>query len=106
MSKDEQLQLRKETLWELHEKKKLIACLERKLSKGMEAMQKVHGAWESGWLKVSQGCLVVDDGQNPFKPEQPLPNLLPPEEILQITQELQEAKENLAHLKDQFSRME
>ena len=45
MSDDEQLQAKKDTLWEIHEQKVKIACLEKKVSDHLERWAKIAKAW-------------------------------------------------------------
>ena len=44
MTREEQLNLKKDTLWDIHEADKLIACLEHKLNKAQEALQEIVDA--------------------------------------------------------------
>ena len=103
MSEEEQLQLRKDTLWDIHKQKKLIACLEKKLSDSMESMKEVHEVWKSDNLGASQGYLVrmQGDSLHPIR----LSRLARPSEILNTVRELSEAKHKLEEMKDIFSRM-
>lgn len=58
MSHDEQLQLKKDTLWQVHELNQSIACWRCKLTKHMEALKNIYDLWKDDRLSVYQGRLA------------------------------------------------
>ena len=101
MSKDEQLQVKKDTLWDIHEQESLIACLEKRVQDQFAAMAKIHAAWDRNYLGVSGGHFVTRRSD----PATQLPNLLGRGEFVSIVQDLEEARKRLGELKKSFERM-
>ena len=58
MSPDERRQTEKDTLWEIHEQKQVVACLEKKLSDHFEAAGQIRDAWQEKRLRFENGQLV------------------------------------------------
>ena len=58
MTDEDQLQLKKNTLWEMHETKQKIVCLERKIESSIKAMVAVSEHWSAGNLGSRAGLLV------------------------------------------------
>ena len=55
MSDDEQLQMKKDTWWEIRLTQQRIACVEKKITDYWEATDKIRKAWEGGNLVVMDG---------------------------------------------------
>ena len=59
MSDDEKLQIKKDTLWDVHEAKREVACLERKVETVIDSMKEVTAAWDANLLATaSSGTLM------------------------------------------------
>ena len=103
MSEEEQLQLKKDTLWDIHMAEKRIACLERKLDMYMEAYKAVYDAWERGCLGEVTGRVVVhrQDG----RPSESLKN--PPDraDMIATVADLEKSKEEREKLQKSFDKM-
>ncbi|MCY4463615.1 MAG: hypothetical protein OXC26_24960 [Albidovulum sp.] len=102
MTIDEQLQVKKDTLLDIHETVKTNACLERQVDASIEAMQSVIAAWDKGGLGSVSGNLVLR------KTEQ-TPNTLKkyadPATLAALVKELEESKARHKKLEDSLSRM-
>ena len=97
MGEDEQIQVQKDTVWELYQINKLIACLERTLEVQMEACGAIHDAWKGESLTVA-GCRTSRlEGPIPDSPLTlvPLPNA---NETLDTVQRLADAKTKAGRL--------
>ena len=110
MGKDEQLQIKKDTLWEIHEKTQEIACLEKMLSNYFDAMLQIRKSWDSKTLGVLEDhsqpgklSLVIRTGEG--HPPASLPRLPVPDDFSQAVHELDQARKQLASLEDTFNRM-
>ncbi len=107
MGGDEQLQLQKDTLWEIHETGKLIACLERKLETQMEAIEAVHNAWKEKRLIVAAGQLsrnaAIDLKTNPVTGS--ALSLPDPAAVKETVRGLQDAREKKDKLQSTFDMM-
>ena len=102
MGRDEQREIRKETYYQIYEKEKEIACLEKRLSDLMDQLAALPGAWERDNLSVGQdgstGNWLPHIGSKPVK----LPDT---DEVGQCIHDLDEARKQLDVLKRQFERM-
>lgn len=101
MGRDEQLQIKKDTLWEIHEQESVIACLEKKVSDQLGAWKDIRFAWESRILGASDEHLLSRSDAANIQ----LPRILGTKEFAAIIQELEEARAKLASLQDSFARM-
>ena len=52
MSSDQRLQVKKDTLWEIHEQKCLVACIEKKIKDNFDAFDKISKAWRADALTI------------------------------------------------------
>ena len=101
MSDDEQLQIQKDTLWNIHLQDKLIACLEAKIVTHMDAVSAHRAAWDGGLLGATDGILV----RRPPAPATTLPSYLSPDELVLTVTEWEAAKQKRERLKQSFDRM-
>ena len=103
MSEEETLQLKKDTLWEIDELKRTVACLEQKIRNYMQSLKEIYESWEDGVLDVSSGllCKKISDVQNlqviRFVPDK--------DEFCKTFQELKASKEKLEKLQSSFDQM-
>ena len=103
MSEEEQLQIQKDTLWEIHLLDRKIACLERKLANMMEAMHDTHAAWESGALVYLAGRLARQQAtERPAMHLKALPNA---PDVHETVSELHRTRQKRSELQGSFDRM-
>lgn len=55
MTQDEQVALKKDTLWDIHLADKEIACLERRATIILDAMREIVELWSDGTLTARDG---------------------------------------------------
>ena len=103
MTRDEQAQLKKDTLWDIHLADKEIACLERKVGRAMEAMQEACAAHEDGSLGAA-GERLVRRRTDESTPET-LPRLPAPSDVVSTVSDLQRARQRRDKLQAAFDRM-
>ena len=68
---DDQLQVKKDTLWEIHEQKCRVACLEKKVQDNFDDQKRIAKAWENGRLEIvgEMGVMVTQrDGSVTKRP--------------------------------------
>lgn len=103
MTSDEKLQVKKDTLWEIHECEQTIACLESQIDVSIKAMERIANTWKSEELIAISEYLVhhnkMSHTQNSLK------KYVEYADLNKLVAELQEAKEHRKSLKDSFSRM-
>ena len=101
MSDDEQLQQKKDTWWEIHEQKCLVASLEKKVKDNFDAQGSIARMWESGSLTVvgEQGVMCERTNGRVDR----LPKLDP--DWLSTLSECIEARSKLADLQETFKRI-
>ena len=102
MSDDEQLQAKKDTLWEIHEQKVKIACLEKKVSDHLERWAKIAKAWEDRRLGTVAGQLARRTNHNSYTR---FPAMIDNGEFSGAVRDLEEATEKLKSLDESFTRM-
>lgn len=102
MSDDEQLQQKKDTLWEIHEQKCLVASLEKKVKDNLDAQASIARMWESGCLSVVGEQGVMSEKATTGEVSQ-LPRVDP--DWLSTIAECVEARSKLTDLKETFKRI-
>ena len=103
MGDDEQLQLQKDTWWEIRQENQRIAYLEEKITDYWEATDEIRTAWDAGKLGVIGGRLIRRRGQHQLAVH--LPARMPSDDFMSAVCELEEARNKLSRLKASFDRM-
>ena len=100
MTADEQL--KKDTLWEIHLTDKRIACLERRVTIGMDAMKEIVSLWGRGALTAQDGSFAEIKNDLAVRILNAQPDIA---ELTTALHDLTEARSNRVKLKGSFDRM-
>ena len=96
MSNDEQIQIQKDTVWQIHLLQKRIVCLERRIESYVDSMRRTVSNWDSDVLNLSQYADGIEDH---------LDDLPEPKTFAKHVRDLKNAKDELKRLEDALSRM-
>ena len=103
MGEEEQYQIKKDTLWEIHLLDKKIACLDRKLTTFMESISEIHGTWKAGNLGVNVNHLVRRTGAD--RAAEHLNGLPDSSEFTKTVEDLETTRHKRDDLQQSFDRM-
>ena len=102
MTRDEQDQLKKDTLWEIHLADREIACLDRKMASIFEAMREVMDAADKGSLGAAGDNLVWrKEGKTPEQ----LRGFPASADLVETVDRLERARDRRDELQRSFDRM-
>ena len=100
LSDDDKIQMKKDLLYEIHEKEKHLAALRTRLDKNVADMQRISEYWEGRHLIASDGNLCVKRDGRPVILNERLPE---PGVFAQTVEELGTTKRELEVLRNQLS---
>ena len=100
MSSDEQLQVQKDTLWEIREQRMVVACLEKQIDDHFERVAHIRKLWEGRKLTALAVGLMEDAGDGQVKQ---LPTLR--QDWSEKIAECMEARGKLADLENRFQQI-
>ena len=103
MTKEEELQQKKDKWWEIYETETKIACMESRVIAAINAMQGVVKEWGAGRLEASGDRLVVAKGPG-HNPEQ-LKAFPAYTELSEMVHDLTNERAKHKALKQEFDRM-
>ena len=103
MTSDEKLEIKKDTLWEIHKCEQTIAFLERQIDVSIKAMESIVKMWKSEEL-ISVSEYLVHYNKKLLE-QNNLKEYLGYADLNTLVADLEESKKHSKSLKDSFDRM-